>query len=81
MYQKKKPPRSYDTILKLLKFIKARVNTIVLDDNYTHDIQQEFLQTPKIAKPIIKGMSNATKTKYHDKETDIDFPHIVNGFI
>ena len=45
MYQKVKPLRNHDTILKQIKFIKARINTIVWDENYMHALQQAFLQS------------------------------------
>ena len=68
-------------MLKLIKCINARICSITRDDNYTQALEQAFLQKPKIAKPIIKRMCDATKTIYLDKEQDIDFPRVIDGLI
>ena len=51
-----KPPKNYDTVLKLLQFIKNRISTITWNDDYTQALEDAFWSDP--------GLRN--NTSFHD---------------
>ena len=81
MISKQVPKQNYETVLKLIKFISARLNDIEIDDVYEKAIENAFLMTPKIPKNLIKAMCDATETTYLDNEKEILFINLLDRLV